>query len=121
MFGLRLSFPLLRNSPPASGPAHQGLVESALFVTAVWMLAATIWGNLRSTGPATLAILTFFAALFQRIDRAAALRRISVLAVAFAAAYWVRNHTDGLIAHRVGRFTLVSGLAVTVLLSAPSV
>ena len=118
MFGLRLSSPRLHAL--TSRQSLPRLVESALFVVAIWMLAATTWGNLRSTGPASLAILTLIAALSGMIDRGTAIRRLAVLALAFVAAYWVRNHTESLIAHRVGRFTLLGGLGVTALLSVPS-
>lgn len=84
------------------------------------MLYATTWGSLRSTGPATLAILTVVATASRLIDPSTAVRRLVVLVAAFVAAYWIRNHTESLVAHRVGRFTLLSGLGLTALLSVPT-
>ncbi len=94
-------------------------VEWTLFLTAIAMLAWTVWGQLRVTGPITLAAFTLLSLFQKSIDRRTALRRLAVLSLTIVAAYLFRNYAASLIAHRVGRFTLVTGLGLTVLLSLP--
>ncbi len=121
MYGLRLSSPSIPG--PTPNPRRESwhrVVEWALFLTAVVIFAATAWGRIRTTGPATLAGLTFLAALARTLNRRTATRRLTVLLLAFVAAFLIRNHAASLIAHRVGRFTLLSGLGITAMLSVPS-
>lgn len=117
MLGLRLSIPSVQ--PPVRA-SWQRLAEWSLFVAAVGIFALTAWARIRTTGPAALAGLTILAAVMRTIDRRTAVRRLCVLLLAFGAATLIRNHTASLIAHRVGRFTLLSGLGLAVLLSVPS-
>jgi hypothetical protein len=95
-------------------------VEWGLFLTAIAMLAMIVWGQLRVTGPVALLALTLVARSMDAIDRATATRRIGVLAVTVVVAYLLRNYAPSLVAHRVGRLSLVTGVGLAVLLSFPS-
>jgi hypothetical protein len=117
MVGLSVSAPKIANHRRLS---VKSAVEWALFLAAVGMVYATIWGRVRTTGPAVLLGLTILTSAAQLLDRKTATRRAAVLLLTFVVAYLFRNYTSGLVAHRVGRFSLVTGLGLTVLLSLPT-
>ncbi len=94
-------------------------VEWGLFLLAIGMAAAIVWGQLRITGPLTLLALTVVASRWNAIDRATAARRIGVLAATVLVAYLLRKYAPSLVAHRVGRLSLVVGVGLTALLSMP--
>ncbi len=93
--------------------------EWLLFLLSVGMIATIVWGQVRVTGPVVLLALMLAACAIGTIDRASAMRRIAVLALTVAAAYLFRNYAPSLVAHRVGRLSLVFGVGLTALLSMP--
>lgn len=121
---LQLTLPRLRpgagTNPALRDDPLRRLAEWAFFLACLVLLAATVWGRIRTTGPATLAGCTALGWALGVVDRRAAARRLIVLLLAFAGAYLLRNQSYNLLAHRGGRLVLVAGLGMTTLLAIPS-
>jgi hypothetical protein len=119
---LRQLLPNLRGLKPRfRSELGQTFTESMLFVLSIGILVATIWGRLRTTGPVVLAVVCTIGFASGFLPRRPFFRLLAVLVITFIAAYSLRNHTGGLMAHRVGRYVLCSGLVLSILLSFPSV
>jgi hypothetical protein len=120
---LRLTTPrLVRGLFPQTDRSRlRPLAEWAFFLACLALTAATIWWRIRTTGPVTLAACAAAGWAVGLTDRRAAVRRLAVLLLAFAAAYVLRNYAHSVLAHRGGRLVLVAGLGLTALLSLPAV
>jgi hypothetical protein len=116
--------PLLRSivtdirRPPLAASLRRP-VEYGLFLASIGIAIAIVWGPLRVTGPVVLFALTAAASALGHIERTTTFRRLGVLGVTILAAYLLRNHAPSLVAHRVGRLSLVFGVGLAALLSLP--
>ncbi len=96
------------------------LAEWVLFLLTLTVVYLTIWGKVRVTGPIVVAAVFLAQNMFISGSRNRLFSRYLILFLTIAAAYFLRNEAPSLVAHRVGRFTLIVGSLLFGLYSIPA-
>ena len=95
------------------------VVQVGLLALTLAVMAGTLWGRVRTTGPIIVLAATLVAAVGFRHETRRELPRLVVLLAAFGVAWLLRRYGDEVHAHRTCRAVLAVGLAAAAILGVP--